>query len=186
MNAFLAFAGSSFGFAMSACCLVLIAWLLLRWSGPRYAQPVHDLLVVLSVVTILVMTLRPGYVAGEGSHWQLQPFGDLLASLSRSEIYLRLALADLIGNVLLFAPLGASIALRWPGCSTRRVVLAAALFSAAIELTQGFTHLGRMAQSSDVLMNAIGAWLGWILARRILRLRAARAARLSVAVPRRR
>jgi len=45
-----------------------------------------------------------------------------------------------------------------------------------------------LRQTTDVLMNTLGAWLGWIVARRILALRASRAgaADLSVAVPRRR
>jgi len=142
----------------------------------------------MSVLTILVMTLRPGVVGRTVSHWQLLPFGDLLAALPMGIGLIRLALADLVGNVILFAPLGASIALRWPRASMRRVILSAALFSTAIELTQGLTDLGRKAQTTDVLMNTLGAWLGWIVARRILALRASRAgaADLSVAVPRRR
>jgi glycopeptide antibiotics resistance protein len=186
MSSFLAFAGSSVGFAVSACCVVLIAWLVLRWSGSRYARPVHDLLFLLSVVTILVMTLRPGSLGGFGSRWQLIPMEDLILALPMGMTAVRLAIADLVGNVILFAPLGASIALRWPKASMRRVVLGAALFSAAIELTQGVTDVGRMAQSSDVIMDATGAWLGWILAWRILRLRAAPASDVSVAVPRHR
>ena len=186
MRDFLAFATSSVGFALIACLVVTIAWLLLRSAGPRYARTSHDLLVVLSVITILVLTLRPGY-EGRFSPWELMPFDDLLAALSAADLSgMRLALADLVTNIMLFAPLGASIALRWPRVSTRRVVLSAAALSTAIELTQGLTALGRTAQTTDILMNTLGAWLGWVVVRRVLAARAARAARLSVAVPRRR
>ena len=65
-------------------------------------------------------------------------------------------------------------------------VLSAAAFSTAIEVTQGLTALGRTAQLTDVLMDTLGAWLGWLLVRRVLAARAARAARLSVSVPHRR
>ena len=66
------------------------------------------------------------------------------------------------------------------------MVLSAAAFSTAIEVTQGLTALGRTAQLTDVLMDTLGAWLGWLLVRRVLAARAARAARLSVSVPHRR
>jgi len=187
MRDFLAFATSSVGFALIACLVVTIAWLLLRSAGPRYARTSHDLLVVLSVITILVLTLRPGYEGRFRSPWELMPFDDLLAALSAADLSgMRLALADLVTNIMLFAPLGASIALRWPRVSTRRVVLSAAALSTAIELTQGLTALGRTAQTTDILMNTLGAWIGWVFVRRVLAARAARAARLSVAVPRRR
>jgi glycopeptide antibiotics resistance protein len=185
MTQFLAFATSSVGFALIACLAVTIAWLVLRSAGPRFARTSHDLLVVLSVVTILVLTLRPGNLGALRATWQLLPFGDLLAAIPDPGL-IRLALADIVTNILLFAPLGAAIALRWPGASTRRVVLSAAAVSAAIEMTQGVMAVGRTAQSTDVLMNVLGAWLGWSLVRRVLVARASRADRLSVAVPRRR
>jgi len=184
MRDFLLFAGSSVGFALVACLVVAAAWLALRAAGPRYARTAHELLVMLSVVTILVLTLRPGTVDRDPS-WQLMPFGDLLAALPDPGL-IRLALADIVTNILLFAPLGASIALRWPALPTRRVVKSAAAFSIAIELTQGLLAAGRTAQSTDVLMNTLGAWLGWVLVRRVLAARASRTTDLSVAVPRRR
>ncbi len=186
MTRFLAFAGSSVGLALLACLIVTVVWVALRAAGPRYARPSHDLLVVLSVVTILVLTMRPGDLNAHRSAWQLLPFGDLLAALPDDVSLIRLAMADLVTNVILFAPLGGAVALRWPAVSTRRLVLSAAAFSTAIEIMQGLTGLGRMAQSTDVLMNTFGAWLGWLLVRRVLAARAARSDRLSVAVPRRR
>ena len=187
MREFLLYATSSVGFALIACLIVTIAWLVLRSAGPRYARTAHDLLVVLSVITILVLTLRPGDLDRLRSPWELMPFDELLAAISAADAGgVRLALADAVTNIMLFAPLGASIALRWPGHSARRVVLSAAAFSTAIEVTQGLTGLGRTAQLTDVLMDTLGAWLGWLLVRRVLSARAARAARLSVSVPHRR
>ena len=114
-----------------------------------------------------------------------RPFKDLLIAIPEGWSAIHLALADLLGNVALFVPLGAAIALRWPGLREARVVLVAVALSAAIELVQGITATGRMAQLTDVLMDALGAWLGWLIARRLVALRGRRL-RLSAAVLRRR
>jgi VanZ family protein len=70
-------------------------------------------------------------------------------------------LANIIGNVLLFAPLGAALALgRIPPV---RIVLAAVLLSAGIEAMQ---HLvpGRNPNPADTLFNALGAAAGaWLV-----------------------
>jgi VanZ family protein len=65
--------------------------------------------------------------------------------------------ADALLNVLLFVPFGAALALR--GYSTRRVVVAGLLFSAAIELLQ-FAIPGRDSTIGDVVFNALGAGIG--------------------------
>ena len=81
MREFLLYATSSVGFALIACLVVTIAWLVLRSAGPRYARTAHDLLVVLSVITILVLTLRPGDLNRLRSPWELMPFDELLGDL---------------------------------------------------------------------------------------------------------
>jgi hypothetical protein len=69
---------------------------------------------------------------------------------------------NLVGNVLMFVPVGALVA--W--LSRRARVLTAAsvglLFSLAIELTQ--LSLGRVGDIDDVILNTAGALLGGLLA----------------------
>jgi glycopeptide antibiotics resistance protein len=185
MIQFLAWAGTSVGLAVVACAIVLVAWLAIRRLSTRHAPDAYDLLVALTLVTVLVITLRPGNATHVASRWQLLPFRDLLLAIPDGWGLIRLALADLIGNVLLFMPLGAASALRWPHAPARRVLLAAALLSTAIELIQGVTATGRMAQTTDVLMNTLGAWLGWLVIVRVAQLRRS-GTRFSDAVPRRR
>lgn len=70
-----------------------------------------------------------------------------------------------VGNVLLLLPVGlfGPLALPWLG-RWWRVLLAAALFSAGIELAQ-LAIPDRSADVDDVLLNALGALLGYFLLR---------------------
>lgn len=73
-----------------------------------------------------------------------------------------LGMLDVLLNVLLFVPLGASLAFR--GLSWRRAMLLGAGLSLAIEVTQYFAIPGRDASLSDVLTNTTGTLLGSALA----------------------
>jgi len=79
-----------------------------------------------------------------------------------------LRLRDLAVNVLLYVPFGvfyveAGRAVR----SIRRAVVWAAVFSVLTELTQVFSH-GRFPTTTDVLMNVLGAFVGAVVARRLV------------------
>ena len=70
---------------------------------------------------------------------------------------------NIVGNVLLFAPLGAGLQLLgWGG---RRTVAAGFALSAAVELAQ-LAIPGRTTSTADVLCNTAGAALGWWIASR--------------------
>lgn len=122
--------------------LFLGAWLLgtlaftLRAAHPLPGQVVTDNLIPFATVRI--------YLANpESSFWQSQA----------------------VGNVLLLLPIGlfGPLALPWLG-RWWRVLLVAALFSGCIELTQ-LAIPDRAADVDDVLLNVIGAWLGYLLLR---------------------
>ena len=66
-------------------------------------------------------------------------------------------LADVLGNVMLFAPLGAALA--WTGRRVWRATLIGAVLSITIETAQ-LVVPGRYATLSDVLTNTAGAALG--------------------------
>lgn len=80
---------------------------------------------------------------------------------------------ELLGNLLLFVPLGIHLGLLAPTWRAGRVVLVAAGLSLALEITQFVTAVGS-SDVADLLVNTIGALAGFgmlTLARRRLRAR---------------
>lgn len=72
-----------------------------------------------------------------------------------------LGLADFIGNIALFLPLGVALSAARRG--VRSAVIGAAVLSAMVEVTQGFFVPGRDASLGDFAANVIGgASGGWI------------------------
>jgi glycopeptide antibiotics resistance protein len=70
------------------------------------------------------------------------------------------ALTHVVGNVLLFIPLGWLLPTLWNGAiSTGRIVAVAAFTSLTVELCQ-LPIPGRMATIDDVILNALGAAIG--------------------------
>lgn len=79
--------------------------------------------------------------------------------------------ANLLGNVVMFIPLGFFLAYFIPACrKAGRCALAALLIMLAVELTQFFTLLGSL-DFDDLLLNTVGALLGLALYRLISRIR---------------
>lgn len=92
----------------------------------------------------------------------LFPTGDTSGGLSLCLLCGDRGLADAVLNVVLFAPLGAGLALR--GTSVRAAVLLGACFSGGIEYLQSLIP-GRDASPPDLLFNTLGALLGFALVR---------------------
>lgn len=74
------------------------------------------------------------------------------------------SLTDIFQNLLLFAPMGAGLALL--GLRTGAVLVIAALFSGAIETSQALWIAGRNAALSDVAANTVGSLLGVVVVHR--------------------
>ena len=91
---------------------------------------------------------------------RLRPFEDILLALP-PPVH-RGWIAEVIGNVLLFAPFGVVLCLR--GFTIRRTVGVALALSISIELVQLLLP-GRTTAIDDVICNTSGAALGWFSAR---------------------
>ena len=117
-------------------------------SPGRRRLRVAQAAVALCALFVLVLTLTP------------QPPSSAPPTLWRL-LGAELGLADFIGNVALFLPLGIAL-----GMACGRVgsaVLGAAVLSAVIEVSQGFFVPGRDASLGDLVANVIGgAAGGWI------------------------
>ena len=71
---------------------------------------------------------------------------------------------DIVMNVVLFLPLGFIVKLLFPSLSFGKMLLIAISFSLCIETSQYVLEKG-IAQIDDVMHNAIGAMIGWWIAR---------------------
>ena len=113
-------------------------------------------LAIVCALGIAVATLYPTSVTSES------PKGLCLICGDRG-------LADFLLNVGLFTPLGLAFAWhRWPFA---RTVLVSAALTLAIEASQIRAVPGRDASAGDLVSNIVGAALGWMLLRILLRRR---------------
>ncbi len=97
---------------------------------------------------------------------------------------------DFVLNVAMLLPLAVVLRLVFGVRESRRVVLVGFLISLSIETAQGlmlvFLHGDRWADTNDLIANTLGAWLGFLLLQRALRLPDIRraVARWTIAGPR--
>jgi VanZ family protein len=142
------------------------------------------LLVSLAVVGVLVLTLRPDEVPGISTGTNLRPFhhhGRALHALfgdgTNRRVVLHYLVTDVVGNVLLFLPVGLAVAgalgrLPAPPLLAASVAFGA-LLSAGIEAVQLLIP-GRATDVDDVIFNTLGALVGTALYLVVRRWRRAR------------
>ena len=132
----------------------------------RASSKLLEIAIVQSLCAVVVVTLgSPG--TESTADVQLRPLADLRLVLTSGRP--RLILLMIVGNLLLFAPLGAFLVMRWARFANPAVLLpTAAAFSLAIEVMQYFVVTGRTSSAGDVLMNTLGAVIGGAAARRLL------------------
>jgi glycopeptide antibiotics resistance protein len=164
MGAFAVWAGTSVGVAVLAGLALAGGWIALRLAGVRRGTTLPDLVLAITFVAILVLTLRDGRVGQPTGSWDVVPFDDLGAALRSGSLRaISFALVDVVTNVILFVPFGAAVALRWPALGEAKAAAVAFALSFGVELVQFLLPLGRTAQTTDVIMNTFGGWLGWLL-----------------------
>lgn len=104
-----------------------------------------------------------------GVRLELIPFVDVLKVLSDVNTPGLGVFANIAGNVLMFVPLGVLLPLFWPWFSSlRRTVLWGFGMSVSIELIQMIS--GGVTSVDDVLLNTLGALVGYLCAVGLLRL----------------
>jgi glycopeptide antibiotics resistance protein len=113
-----------------------------------------------STLLILLFTLTPS--DGE-NELHLIPFSEIGPSLAHPLAYSQGI--DLLGNIALFAPLGATLC--WLGLGFGRAVAFAAGLSATIEIVQ-LVIPGRFTSTDDLILNTVGAAVGYLVAARML------------------
>ena len=115
-----------------------------------------EVTLVASVLSVLILTLPPSI--GAPRTLNLVPFEELRHAVGDFGV------SQLLGNAILFVPLGFLAPLRWPRIDSLVGVLAAAtVFSLAVECLQFILPTGRQSSITDVVMNASGALIGYAL-----------------------
>jgi glycopeptide antibiotics resistance protein len=137
----------------------VLAWRLWRQGPDRVADGrTRDVALAGAIAIVVVMTLFPRDI-GDASQLKLVPFQNLFDALS-SDRGLRGVLAELIGNVVLFVPLGMALRWRFTGWSIAGVTVVALLISVTIETLQAVSATGRWASTTDVIANTLGGLIG--------------------------
>ena len=136
-----------------------------RGTDPRAAisRSVAEALIVLGAIVIWGITLgpvdvlMPGVVAASPPV-NLVPVQPVLSDIAAGVDW-RETLANVVGNIVLFVPIG--FGLRWRfGLRLGSILMIAIVASAAIEIGQALSVQMRSADVDDVLLNALGALAG--------------------------
>lgn len=147
---------------IAAAGFAVLAWRLLRHPPSRaVGHTARDLALACALALIVALTLLSPTPIGDGLRPQLRliPFVDLQDALSGTRS-LRLAVAEIVGNVLLFVPFGMALRWRAPALGVVGVGVVSLLLSVGIELLQGVTGGGRWPDSTDVITNTVGGLVG--------------------------
>lgn len=124
-----------------------------RWRGTRVFAA------TLAVVTIAVLTLGSGALVGPARGELAQIAGAVPAVLPAA---VQFGFTEQLLNVLLFVPLGATIALLLRRRAWPLAILVGVALSAAVEFAQR-SIAGRVPDLGDVLWNTVGAAIGVIV-----------------------
>ncbi|WP_073421117.1 VanZ family protein [Geodermatophilus nigrescens] len=123
------------------------------------ARPALTTGTVVALAAVAALTLLP---AGSGGWEWGAPTAELRWYVTGLDS--RATVVQLLGNLLLLAPLAVVAVLRWPVLRSPAVLVAAALATgAAIETLQWALPLGRVVSPVDALLNATGAVVAGLL-----------------------
>jgi hypothetical protein len=135
-----------------------------RTLGRRYAngrrRAIGEVVAVAGTLPWIWLLFTPNDAAYRELH--LNPFDDVFWYLQVSRTYM---IVQIVGNLAVLAAFGAGAPMRWR-LNLPAVTLAAAAMSTAVEIIQYQLDIGRVASSTDVLLNTTGAVLAAAMTRR--------------------
>lgn len=178
--------------AIFLCCCIVPGWLLIRWKMHRRAKitgavipaAMEILLISFLVYTSLVLelTIVPASISGISNPPEpalnavpvMNTYKQFMATLAEaSSTDMNFALENIIGNIILFLPLGIFLPCISPAVnSTKKVAVICLCCSFSIELVQFLLRkfgTYRTVDIDDVILNTAGGLLGWLIFDRLLR-----------------
>lgn len=116
------------------------------------------LLAVLALIAVATLTPQLGFF--EQAPWvEVRPFVEVLTASTEAERVQ--AVADIAGNAMLFVMLGFALALRRGAAGAGSALVFAIGVAVMIEVGQAALGTGRPADTTDVIVRAIGAAAGY-------------------------
>ena len=136
-------------------------WLRIAF-GAYYAIMVYFLFLRRVEQTQPLWEAKELYWAYVSRNFNLIPFAEIAAYMVRGG---ENAVINLGGNILMFVPLGFFVPMRWENLRPfGKAMASCAAMILAVELVQLFSLLGR-GDIDDLILNMLGAALGWVLCR---------------------
>lgn len=154
---------------------ITVIWLILKAVNITFIKKkfelkreVVNLLYYISVMGIIGLTLFPLVIvtsSGEFPEFDLPsnfvPFASIYELLNSH--YYMVPLKNILGNIILFVPLGFSLVLKYKRINNlRSVILVGLLTSLIIELIQ-LTLPNRAFDIDDIILNALGTMIGFLI-----------------------
>ena len=150
---------SALGLVVVAVAIVLLTRARVRRGTPRRTAmftATFDVTLLASIIIILILTLPPSITTQR--RVSLVPFAELRRAVGDFGV------GEIVGNALMFVPVGFLAPLRWHRLdSPLRILSASTAFSIVIETLQFILPTGRDSSLTDVVMNAVGAMAGYAL-----------------------
>ncbi|MEA2551044.1 MAG: hypothetical protein QOE25_813 [Actinomycetota bacterium] len=147
------------GLFLVAVATMLLGLVRVRRGTSRRTAMVRaalDVTLTASIISVLILTLPPSI--GSPRTLNLVPFAELRHAVGDFGV------SQLLGNAVMFIPFGLLAPLRWPRLDSPVGIISASLaFSIAIETLQFVLPTGRQSSLTDVVMNATGAVVGYLL-----------------------
>ncbi|MEO6229484.1 MAG: VanZ family protein [Ferruginibacter sp.] len=175
------------------CLFVLPLWIIVRTviaainnknTGSLVNAKKELLLVffIIYITSVLSLTLAPASLTHFNNPHQLRlnyiPFVNIyndlcyMFKISYYEVT-EIVLENLLGNILLFIPMGFFIPLLFPTYgSIKKILIICVLFSFLIELTQFLMYwygTNRTADIDDIILNTLGGFLGFVIYRKFFK-----------------
>lgn len=166
--------------ALAAACGAAVGY---RWRGPSAATRTAGWILFVGSVAAIVVVTFAGAAFGDFSASTFQlgnwtPFKTITGQLFH-HTNPALGLANVVGNIALFAPTGLLAALLLP--SWWQALGMTPVLSTLIEITQQFT--GRSGDIDDIILNTVGGTIGVLIGLAILRYRHAKTGQLTDGKP---
>ena len=110
-------------------------------------------------------------ITGENTNYShslnLIPFRTITSYLKLIPSIPKIALKNLLGNVIIFLPFGFLLPIFWSKInSSQKIIIISIIFSFVLEISQLILHLGSF-DIDDIFLNTLGALLGYLVIKNI-------------------